>query len=169
MKSLLDTRTFVFDKLSETFDKSTSQMVEKSILQYAKNAFQNKFKADQLRWSDVRFRRLYLRKFRMVMANSMHVNQLISNGDVLPNNVSNMTHQDLRPDIYEPYLSAKQKREALSILVDSEDKHDGILKCEQCNNFKTRYIELQTRGADEPMTVFAMCLDCDHHWTLNGK
>ena len=144
-------------------------MIEKSILQYTKDTYQTKFNVDKLRWSDVRFRRLYLRKFRMVMANSVHVKELITDGTLLPNNVAEMTHQDVRPDIYEPYLIAKQKREALSILVDSEDKHDGILKCEQCHKFKTRYVELQTRSADEPMTVFAMCLDCDHHWTLSGK
>lgn len=41
---------------------------------------------------------------------------------------------------------------------------DGALVCRQCKSRKTSYTELQTRSADEPMTVFAVCHDCGKRW-----
>ena len=41
----------------------------------------------------------------------------------------------------------------------------SILRCGKCKQRKVDYHEMQTRGADEPMTVFAQCLHCGHRWT----
>jgi DNA-directed RNA polymerase subunit M/transcription elongation factor TFIIS len=41
----------------------------------------------------------------------------------------------------------------------------SILVCGRCKQRKVDYYEKQTRGADEPMTVFAHCLACDNRWT----
>ena len=46
---------------------------------------------------------------------------------------------------------------------DPEKMSDGILKC-RCGSMKTSYYEMQTRGADEPMTVFAKCHTCSKRW-----
>ena len=105
----------------------------------------------------------------MIVANLSKIKELLQTGTLKPEEVAMTQAMDLQPELYKPFLDAKRKREMLSVLVDSEDKHDGILKCDQCKTYKTRYTELQTRGADEPMTVFAMCLECDYHWTLDGK
>jgi len=169
MKSLFDTRTFVYETFAQYCDKEASRIMENSILLYTKQLATTKFNMKQLRWSDVRLRRLYLRKFRMMMANMATIQKMVQNNTLSFEQSAFVDHQYLQPDLYQPFIEAKQKRELLSQLVDSDEKHDGILQCEQCRNFKTRYTELQTRGADEPMTVFAMCLDCDHHWTLTGK
>lgn len=40
----------------------------------------------------------------------------------------------------------------------------SLLKCRKCKSDKCGYNEMQTRSADEPMTVFAYCLDCGHRW-----
>lgn len=47
---------------------------------------------------------------------------------------------------------------------NDEIKH-SILKCGKCKKNTVDYHEMQTRGADEPMTVFAHCLSCGHRWT----
>lgn len=44
------------------------------------------------------------------------------------------------------------------------DITDSILKCGKCNNNTVDYYEKQTRGADEPMTLFAHCLTCGNRW-----
>jgi DNA-directed RNA polymerase subunit M/transcription elongation factor TFIIS len=41
----------------------------------------------------------------------------------------------------------------------------SILVCGKCKKRTVDYYEKQTRGADEPMTVFAHCLSCDKRWT----
>lgn len=170
MQSLIDTRTHVFERLNQNLmDKEVSRVIEASILKYVKDSCANKYHMDQLRWSDIRVRRLYLRKYRMIVANLSKIKELLQTGTLKPEEVAMTQAMDLQPELYKPFLDAKRKREMLSVLVDSEDKHDGILKCDQCKTYKTRYTELQTRGADEPMTVFAMCLECDYHWTLDGK
>ena len=43
-----------------------------------------------------------------------------------------------------------------------EDK--GMHKCWKCKTYKTIFHEMQTRSADEPMTVFVNCLNCGNSW-----
>jgi DNA-directed RNA polymerase subunit M/transcription elongation factor TFIIS len=47
--------------------------------------------------------------------------------------------------------------------MDPELMPDGILTC-KCGSRKTSYYEMQTRSADEPMTVFARCHMCSAKW-----
>jgi len=41
----------------------------------------------------------------------------------------------------------------------------SLLRCGKCKKNQVDYYEMQTRGADEPMTVFAHCLHCGKRWT----
>ena len=40
----------------------------------------------------------------------------------------------------------------------------GIFKCFKCQSNKTHFYQMQTRGADEPMTNFVNCLNCGKRW-----
>jgi transcription elongation factor S-II len=44
---------------------------------------------------------------------------------------------------------------------------EGTLICGKCKGRNTEYTQKQTRSADEPMTVFALCNDCGHRWRFN--
>lgn len=46
------------------------------------------------------------------------------------------------------------------------NKIQGMLKCGKCRSTNTTYRQAQTRSADEPMTTFATCLDCDNRWKM---
>lgn len=37
-------------------------------------------------------------------------------------------------------------------------------KCGRCGKKETTYYQLQTRSADEPMTTFVTCVNCNNHW-----
>ncbi|KAJ0975470.1 hypothetical protein J5N97_017435 [Dioscorea zingiberensis] len=37
-------------------------------------------------------------------------------------------------------------------------------KCGRCGQRKATYYQLQTRSADEPMTTFVTCVNCNNHW-----
>lgn len=50
-----------------------------------------------------------------------------------------------------------------------EDMEDGIFECWKCRNagrpsLKTKYVQRQTRSADEPMTNFVTCMMCKSNW-----
>lgn len=40
----------------------------------------------------------------------------------------------------------------------------GFFTCRKCHGRNTTYFQMQTRGADEPMTNFITCLDCKNQW-----
>jgi DNA-directed RNA polymerase subunit M/transcription elongation factor TFIIS len=41
---------------------------------------------------------------------------------------------------------------------------DGLLQCPRCKLYKTDHYTKQTRGADEPETIFAKCFHCKYRW-----
>jgi len=49
-------------------------------------------------------------------------------------------------------------------IVASDEIEDSLLQCGKCHQRKVDYYQKQTRGADEPMTIFANCLHCGHRW-----
>ena len=43
----------------------------------------------------------------------------------------------------------------------------GMFTCPKCRKDKTTYYQMQTRSADEPMTVFITCTSCQHRWRMS--
>lgn len=39
-----------------------------------------------------------------------------------------------------------------------------MFTCSRCKASKTTFYQMQTRSADEPMTVFITCVECGHKW-----
>lgn len=67
-----------------------------------------------------------------------------------------------------PYALAKErgiKRDmAKDYSLANEKDYKGLFRCNKCRGYKTTYYELQTRSADEPMTVFVTCHVCKLTW-----
>jgi transcription elongation factor S-II len=40
----------------------------------------------------------------------------------------------------------------------------SLFTCGRCKSIKTTSTQKQTRSADEPMTVFVLCLNCGKRW-----
>lgn len=40
-------------------------------------------------------------------------------------------------------------------------------KCGRCKQRKCKYYQLQTRSADEPMTTFVTCINCNNRWKVS--
>lgn len=51
-------------------------------------------------------------------------------------------------------------------LGTGEDKHavTDMFFCRRCKQRKCTYYQMQTRSADEPMTTFVTCLNCNNRW-----
>ncbi|KAJ0030853.1 hypothetical protein Pint_13530 [Pistacia integerrima] len=37
-------------------------------------------------------------------------------------------------------------------------------KCGRCGQRKCTHYQMQTRSADEPMTTYVTCVNCNNHW-----
>ncbi|KAA0051978.1 hypothetical protein IC582_005516 [Cucumis melo] len=86
-------------------------------------------------------------------------------GLIKPERMINMTTADMASD--------QRKREneeiAQKALFDCErggapKATTDQFKCGRCGQRKTTYYQLQTRSADEPMTTFVTCVNCNNHW-----
>lgn len=61
----------------------------------------------------------------------------------------------------------KRDEECVLELVSNmkKERTSGFLTCKNCRSTKVDVDQMQTRSADEPMTLFALCLDCGNRWT----
>ena len=73
------------------------------------------------------------------------------------------------PDLW--YMGTEEGKKRHSWLVEAypnieinEEITESILVCGKCKQRQVDYYEKQTRGADEPMTIFATCLNCGNRW-----
>jgi len=61
-------------------------------------------------------------------------------------------------------VSADISQGSLMNAVFGGEKKEGIAKCISCNGDSVRFIQKQTRSADEGCTIFFSCNDCGHSW-----
>lgn len=48
------------------------------------------------------------------------------------------------------------------------DIEEGVLQCIKCGSKKTISFQRQTRSADEGMTTYAQCVECNNRWKNNN-
>lgn len=169
-QSFRDARSKVVNTLfSHVKNAEVAKEIERSILNYTKEACKTR-KIEEMRWSDVNVRRLYLRKYRMIVNNLDSMIDLVRKKEIALCEFAFVDHQRTRPDIYKPILESMERREKLTLLVDTEEDVDykSVLKCEQCGSFRTTYVTMQTRSADEPETIYMKCFQCGKNDTIRG-
>jgi transcription elongation factor S-II len=129
-----------------------------------------KEKSIELKWSDINFSKKYSQLARKVLANitytpnASEVKQKILENVWSAETIAAKTHQELHPDYY---AEIKLKIMTKYINMNPEQEHDGFFKCGKCKSKKTTYTQAQTRSADEPMTTFVTCLNCNHRWKFS--
>jgi DNA-directed RNA polymerase subunit M/transcription elongation factor TFIIS len=112
-------------------------------------------------WGSKRFRFLYLAKVRSLRYNLNkyeHLAHRMRTGQLGNRALVEMTPKDLRGE------SDDSQRDVVSHADIINTVPDGAFRCRRCKSWKTTYYEMQTRSADEPMTVFVTCLNCDNRW-----
>jgi DNA-directed RNA polymerase subunit M/transcription elongation factor TFIIS len=168
-QSLHDARLYTVRQISAQVNPLIAKEIEQSILDYTKRACKER-NMDKIRWSDITVRRLYLRKMRMILNNLNELMKLVEKQDITWSECAFVDHKRMRPDIYQPILDNIEQREKLTLLVDSEENedHQSVLKCEGCGSFRTTYVTMQTRSADEPETIYMKCFNCGKNDTIRG-
>ena len=69
-------------------------------------------------------------------------------------------HIELNPQRWAATAKKRQLSEAEKHLAATTDMYP----CKKCQSRKCSHYQMQTRGADEPMTTFITCLNCGHEW-----
>lgn len=60
-----------------------------------------------------------------------------------------------------------EEEEQNSFIIQPFEVCEGALTC-SCSSKRVYSYQKQTRGADEPMTTFAQCMECNKKWIYNG-
>jgi DNA-directed RNA polymerase subunit M/transcription elongation factor TFIIS len=69
---------------------------------------------------------------------------------------------------FDNWLHIYIEERIVKLKVRSKDQliadNDSMLQCSKCKKNAVEYYQLQTRSADEPITNFCHCLNCDKRW-----
>ena len=101
-------------------------------------------------------------------------------GSISADELVAMSSEDLATSAKTEARNAEVKKLRDSRLLDWEQQNEGkinemcgikgdllqasLFTCGRCKSVKTTSTQKQTRSADEPMTVFVLCLNCGKRW-----
>jgi transcription elongation factor S-II len=87
----------------------------------------------------------------------------LKEGEFPAHQIAFMSARELYPEHWQSLADEHMKRETL-MLEGPQEEGSTMFTCKRCKKSKTRYWEMQTRSADEPMTIFIRCLNCGKEW-----
>ena len=122
-------------------------------------------------WENQIFKSLYLSRIRSIYSNLKSDSYLgnqtfkdkIINGEIDPKEITSVSKYDIYPEVWSELLSKLAEKDKLKYELKPEAMTD-MFKCSKCGSRSCTYYEFQTRSADEPMTQFITCLDCNNNW-----
>jgi len=121
-------------------------------------------------WNSI-FIQIYINKARSLYTN-LEPNSYIKNkrlierlkkNEFTPEKLVNMSYQELFPENWKELIDEKYRRDKVLFETKKEAMTDQF-QCKRCKGRETCYYEVQTRSADEPMTIFITCLNCGNRW-----
>lgn len=157
----------LFDNLD--LDVSQIKQIEKGIFNYTcKSSEKRKIVK---KWENNSFKKIYLNKARSLYSNinpSSYINNKnlinkLNNNEMKLNNLAFMTPQEIFPEHWKKMMDEKYNRDKYLYESVQEAMTDQF-KCSRCKSRKCTYYEMQTRSADEGMTLFVTCLTCGRRW-----
>jgi transcription elongation factor S-II len=134
--------------------------LEIGVFNYTINA--SKVKKIVKKWDNSYFVQIYIDRTRTLFYNLTNKKLLksIINYEIKPQQLANMTHQEMDMDKWKNMIEKKKQRDKSKT---EERMIEGAFKCKKCGSEKTSYYQMQTRSADEPMTTFVQC-ECGNRW-----
>lgn len=168
----IDVREFMLKKfLTLTNDEKISRRIEKGAYNYSIGKAENN--KILKKWSNSLFRQIYINKCRSLYANLKKDSYIknerlidrLKDNEFKPQDLSFMTPQHIFPEKWKILLDEKYKRDKILYEAKPEAMTDQF-KCGRCKKRQCSYFEMQTRSADEPMTVFVTCINCGKRWKM---
>ncbi len=70
-----------------------------------------------------------------------------------------------KPIVFTQYFNIKEENN----IIDDDTTYGNkcSVNCPKCSHGIALFKEIQTRSADEPMTIFYKCVNCGHNWKQN--
>ena len=152
-------------------DTIISKKIEKSIYNHTiQVAKERNMKRS---WNNSIFNNLYDSKIRSIYTNlksDSYVNnkeflKKIKSKEISVDKIGSLSVYDIYPENWKELMDVKLKRDKIKYELKPEAM-TTLFKCRKCNSRETSYYEVQTRSADEPMTQFITCLNCNNRWKM---
>ena len=96
----------------------------------------------------------------MVTQDALLFNDTVANNIVLSESHTN-----------EKLMEAARVSNSLEFIDEFENKFETNIEastdtftCRKCKSKKCTYMQIQTRSADEPMTLYVTCIECGNRW-----
>ena len=104
---------------------------------------------------------IYKHKFNNIINDIVNNDKLIydiNNNNI--DNICNLSRLELNPNIW------KRRYDKHNTCIESTNyiSKSNIYTCKSCKKNECYVYELQTRSADEPMTIFITCINCGKKW-----
>ena len=123
------------------------------------------------KWDNKKFLLLYKNKIMSVYSNLKNDSYIqnknlldrVKNNEIKSRTIANLENHEIFPEYWKEKIDEKMKRDQLLYEMKPESMTDVFL-CRKCKKRECSYYEVQTRSADEPMTVFVTCLNCKSRW-----
>ena len=118
------------------------------------------------KWDNPFFVQLYLDRLRSLYLNikkSAEFKKRLLSKEIKAHDVGSLTHQDMAPAKWQQLIEVKKIRDENKYTPKLEASTDNFT-CRKCKSKKCSYYQLQTRSADEPMTIFVACITCGNQW-----
>ncbi|RWV97158.1 hypothetical protein GW17_00040072 [Ensete ventricosum] len=103
--------------------------------------------------------------FNLKDGNNTDLRRKVLLGEVKPEKLIIMTPEEMASD--KRKLANEQIKEKALFECERGGPPKATtdqFKCGRCGQRKTTYYQMQTRSADEPMTTFVTCVNCNNHW-----
>jgi transcription elongation factor S-II len=122
-------------------------------------------------WKSQHFQELYKQTARQILWNihpgspisNPRIIQRIKGGEFHLDALATMSAYDMFPEHWKG-LADKQLIREHKILEGNKSRATDQFKCHRCGKRECTFYEMQTRSADEPMTIFITCINCGKMW-----
>jgi len=96
---------------------------------------------------------------------NLRINVLL--GKITPERLAVLTAEEMASDTLKGERT-KLTEDAINGYQLAVDEGTGtdLIQCKRCKQHNCAYTEVQTRSADEPMTLFVLCKNCGNRWKM---
>ena len=164
---MLETREYARQKYSEILGLPIEHAIVQNLEKHTSNWAYLRSVDDKYYKCVQRYKHKFLSIY-FNLKNSPNLKERILKGDIKTSAVINLSPQGLWPDgphakMSETIANTEMKKQHAANYMHDKD-YKGLFKCGKCRGYKTTFYQMQTRSADEPMTVFITCHTCDIRW-----
>lgn len=167
-------RSEMVQKLLVFFDKvlSKEEVIKFESIVYEDCVLTVKKKNIVPDWKNQQFINHYIRKIRHISIN-LNPNTYIENknlyerfraGECSLQEIIHLTETELFPELNRT-LAEKMFQREQRLLEGNKASATDQFRCPRCSKRQCTFYEMQTRSADEPMTIFIQCVNCGKRWT----